>query len=141
MTDPRASAQKTDMQRLAVHVDTRRTDPVPQAKQQLALFQCQNVGTLLTWYIYANDTAMPMSLKSPETERLARTIAEATGETITEAITRALQERLQRLEAARSFTQYVMPIQRVQQRIRERPVLDARSADDVIGYDTDGAPT
>jgi len=47
MTDPRASAQKTDLQRLAVQVDTRQTDPVPQANQQLALFQCQNVGTLL----------------------------------------------------------------------------------------------
>jgi len=83
---------------------------------------------------------MPISLKSPEAERLARTIAEATGETITEAITLALRERLQRLEAVRSFAQYVMPIQRVQQRIRERPVLDARSADDIIGYGTDGAP-
>jgi len=84
---------------------------------------------------------MPISLKSPETERLARTLAEATGESITEAITRALEERLQRLEAARSFMQYVTPIQRVQQRLRERPVLDARSADEIIGYGDDGAPT
>ena len=84
---------------------------------------------------------MPISLKSPETERLARTLAEATGESITEAITRALEERLQRLDAARSFSQYVVPIQRVQQRIRERRVLDARAADDIIGYGSDGTPT
>jgi len=84
---------------------------------------------------------MPISLKSPETERLARTLAEATGESITEAITRALEERLQRLNAARSFSQYLTPIKRVQQRIRERPVLDARSADDIIGYGADGTPT
>lgn len=84
---------------------------------------------------------MPISLKSPETERLARILAEATGESITEAITRALEERLQRLDAARSFSQYLMPIQRVQQRIRERPVLDARTAEDIIGYGDDGAPT
>ena len=83
---------------------------------------------------------MPISLKSPETERLARSLAEATGESITEAITRALEERLQRLATARSFTNYVTPIQRVQQRIRERPVLDVRSADDIIGYGDDGVP-
>lgn len=81
---------------------------------------------------------MPISLKSPETERLARTLAETTGETITEAVTRALEERLQRLEAARSFTSYVAPVQRVQQRIRERPVLDPRSPDDIIAYGDDG---
>ena len=83
---------------------------------------------------------MPISLKSPETERLARRLAEATGESITEAITRALEERLQRLATARSFTNYVTPIERVQQRIRERPVLDARSPDDIIGYGDDGVP-
>jgi len=84
---------------------------------------------------------MAISLKSPETERLARTLADATGESITEAITRALEERLQRLDAARSFSRYAEPIQRVQQRIRERPVLDARTADAIIGYGDDGAPT
>lgn len=65
----------------------------------------------------------------------------ATGESITEAITRALEERLQRLNAARSFTQYLTPIKRVQQRIRERPVLDTRTADGIIGYGDDGTPT
>lgn len=75
-----------------------------------------------------------LSLKSPATERLARTLAEATGESITEAITCALEERLHRLNAAHSFNQYLEPILRVQQCIRERPVLDARTADDIIGY-------
>lgn len=83
---------------------------------------------------------MPLSLKSPEAERLARAVAAATGESITEAITRALEERLQRLEAARAFTEYASPVRRIQQRIRERPVLDARSADDIIGYGRDGVP-
>lgn len=83
---------------------------------------------------------MPLSLKSPETERLARAVAAATGESITEAITRALEERLQRIEAARAFTEYAAPVRRIQQRIRERPILDSRSADDIIGYGRDGAP-
>jgi len=48
MTVPRASAQKTDMQRLVVHVETRPDDAVPQASQPLAAFSSQNVGTLLS---------------------------------------------------------------------------------------------
>ncbi len=84
---------------------------------------------------------MPLSLKSPEAERLARAVAAATGESITEAITRALEERLKRLEAAAAFREYESPVRRIQQRIRERPVLDARAADDIIGYGADGVPT
>ncbi len=83
---------------------------------------------------------MPLSLKSPEAERLARAVAAATGESITEAITRALEERLQRIESAHDFSEYASPVRRIQQRIRERPVRDARSADDIIGYGSDGAP-
>jgi antitoxin VapB len=84
---------------------------------------------------------MALSLKSPEAERLARALAEATGESLTETITRALEERLQRVQASRDFGAYAEPIHRLQQRIRERPVFDARSNDDIIGYGDDGAPT
>ena len=83
---------------------------------------------------------MPISLKSAATERLARTLAEATGESITEAITKAIEERLHRLETQRSFTSYLTPVQRVQRRIRERPVLDSRAPNDIIVYGDDGAP-
>ena len=39
---------------------------------------------------------MALSLKDPETDRLARALAGLTGETLTEAIRRALAERLAR---------------------------------------------
>ncbi len=39
---------------------------------------------------------MALSLKDPETDRLARALAALTGETLTEAIRRALAERLER---------------------------------------------
>lgn len=39
---------------------------------------------------------MALSLKDPETDRLARALAALTGETLTEAIRRALAERLAR---------------------------------------------
>jgi antitoxin VapB len=40
---------------------------------------------------------MALSIKDPETERLARTLAERTGESITLATRRALEERLRRV--------------------------------------------
>ncbi len=83
---------------------------------------------------------MPLSVKSPEAERLARQLAAATGESITEAITRALQERLQRLDSESGLVHYVESVRRVQSRIRERPVLDPRTPDQIIGYGDDGVP-
>jgi antitoxin VapB len=83
---------------------------------------------------------MPLSVKSPEAERLARAVAEATGESLTEAITRSLEERLRRIESAKAFGEYERGVERIQRSIRERTVLDARSADEIIGYGPDGAP-
>ena len=40
---------------------------------------------------------MPISIKDPETERLARALSERTGESITVATRRAIEECLRRL--------------------------------------------
>ncbi len=40
---------------------------------------------------------MALSIKDPETERLARALSEITGENITTATKRAIEERLRRL--------------------------------------------
>lgn len=42
---------------------------------------------------------MSMNIKSPEAYRLAKTLAAATGETMTEAVTVALRERLERIQS------------------------------------------
>jgi len=44
---------------------------------------------------------MAFSIKTEEADRLARTLAKLTGETITEAVTAALRERLAREQARR----------------------------------------
>ena len=44
---------------------------------------------------------MALSIKTEEADRLARTLAKLTGETITEAVTTALRERLAREQARR----------------------------------------
>ena len=44
---------------------------------------------------------MPISVRDPKTDRLARELAKLTGETITDAIGTALRERLAREQARR----------------------------------------
>ena len=84
---------------------------------------------------------MAISLKDVETDRLAREVAALTGETLTEAVRRALAERLERERRrrrdARSLAERLDEIAR---HCASLPDLDARSADDIIGYDAFGVP-
>jgi antitoxin VapB len=41
---------------------------------------------------------MTLNIKDPEAHRLAKTIAQATGETMTRAVTEALRERYERIQ-------------------------------------------
>lgn len=81
-----------------------------------------------------------LSIKDPETDRLARALADATGESITEAIRRALEERLARETRLHTHYRLETAVRRVQERLATLPVLDARDADDVLGYDEHGVP-
>jgi antitoxin VapB len=83
---------------------------------------------------------MPLSIKDPETDRLARALAKATGESLTEAIRRALEERLARTTVSRTTYRLEATVQRVQERLATLPVLDARSPDALLGYDEHGLP-
>jgi antitoxin VapB len=83
---------------------------------------------------------MAISIKDPETDRLARALADATGETLTEAIRRALEERLARVRRSRSTYRLERAVRRVQERLAELPVIDARPADELLGYDEHGVP-
>jgi antitoxin VapB len=84
---------------------------------------------------------MPLSIKDPEADKLARSLAQRTGETITQAVITALRERLTReqrkAEAIENLVEDVMDIGR---HCAALPLLDARSADEIIGYDEHGLP-
>lgn len=82
---------------------------------------------------------MAISIKDPETDRLARELAAATGETLTDAIREALRERLAR-EAQRARRGLRAEVRRIQERIARLPVLDARTDDEILGYDDHGLP-
>jgi antitoxin VapB len=84
---------------------------------------------------------MALSIKHPEADRLARELAARTGESLTDAVVIALRERLAR-ETGRARS---VPLREELAEIRRRcsalPVVDDRSADEIIGYDEYGLPS
>lgn len=83
---------------------------------------------------------MALSIKSIEVERLVREIAAKTGESLTGAIQKALQERLDRLRRERRSQILASQLQEILRRVDQLPVLDSRSADEILGYDEHGLP-
>jgi antitoxin VapB len=82
---------------------------------------------------------MPLSIKDPEADRLAREVARATGETLTAAIVQSLRERLARVRRARGPRLHEEVLQ-IARRCAALPLIDSRSAEDIIGYDDHGLP-
>ena len=80
---------------------------------------------------------MALNIKSQETDRLARELAGETGESITEAVTNALAERLERVRRRRDQGRRAA-IHEIRQRVSALPLLDARSDDEILGYDLHG---
>jgi antitoxin VapB len=84
---------------------------------------------------------MALNRNDPETERLARLLAEKNGETITLAIRRALEERLHRMRGRAEKEIVLKELATMRRRLAALPVLDHRSADDSLGYDENGLPS
>ena len=82
---------------------------------------------------------MPLSIKDPEADRLARELAARTGESLTQAVVVALKERLAREERkVDDDDQMVEDVLEIARRFSALPVLDPRSDDEIIGYDEHG---
>lgn len=80
---------------------------------------------------------MVLSIKSVTADRLARELAELTGESITEAVVVALRARIdfeRRRHRGRGLDDIV-------ERFERLPVLDQREPDDIVGYDEYGLPS
>jgi antitoxin VapB len=83
---------------------------------------------------------MALNIKNDEADRLARELADLTGESLTEVVIEALRERLQR-ESGRMLSFGLREdLVRIQQRIAKLPRLDARTDEEIIGYDETGIP-
>lgn len=83
---------------------------------------------------------MALNIRNPETERLAQEVARRSGETKTEAVTQALRERLARLRRERSKRRLADELEAIAEHCASLPVLDARTPDEILGYDDRGMP-
>ena len=82
---------------------------------------------------------MAISLKDPETDRLARAVAALTGETLTAAVRNALKERLERERLRRGErADLVARIREIGEHCAASPDYDTRSPDEIVGYDETG---
>ena len=91
-------------------------------------------------YWSTREDTMALNIRNRDTEQLAAALAALTGETKTEAVRRALEERLERTRRTRGHKRLVDEINEIADHCSSLPVLDARSADEILGYDEIGLP-
>ena len=85
---------------------------------------------------------MPISIKAPKADELARRLTAMTGETITEAVIASMEERLAREERRRENKQLLLEeIRAISHHCASLPVLDNRSEDEIMGWDENGLPS
>lgn len=83
---------------------------------------------------------MALNIRNPEAEELAAELASQTGETKTDALIKALRDRLHRVRRERSRRSLVDELEGIAKHCASLPVLDARPADEILGYDEHGFP-
>ena len=84
---------------------------------------------------------MALNIRNPETERLAETLAKLTGETKTQAVTKALRDRLERIRRRRSGRRLADELDEIALHCASLPILDTRDAEEILGYDEHGLPS
>lgn len=75
---------------------------------------------------------MAISIKNPETEKLARQVARRTGESVTEAVTQALRERLRRIEGRTKSRSLADDLLEIGRRCAALPDQDPRPANEIL---------
>lgn len=83
---------------------------------------------------------MPLNIKDERTHQLARRLANATGETLTEAVRVAVEERLKRIEAHRGRRPLADRLNEIALHCASLPRLSSESEDEILGYDEHGIP-
>jgi antitoxin VapB len=81
-----------------------------------------------------------LSIKTEEADRLARELAAATGETLTDAVTNALRERLDRVRSSTRMD-IAERLNRLSLEYSAMPVADDRTPEEILGYDQNGLPS
>ena len=81
---------------------------------------------------------MALSIKFDEADQQARELADLTGGSIAESVTKANAARLDRERRVRQPRRSALDLAHRFQRLA---TLDARTEDEILGYDDDGLPT
>lgn len=82
--------------------------------------------------------AKPLNIKDPEAYRLARALADRTGETLTQVVVVALRERFEHERRKSRRQELIEEMKEIAERVRSMPVRDHRSAEEIIGYNEFG---
>jgi antitoxin VapB len=83
---------------------------------------------------------MAFNVKNEEADQLLRQLTAVTGESLTEAITVSLRERLARERQIRQAG-HVLTVEQAVDRFADRAVVDTRTDDEILGYDVVGIPS
>ena len=83
---------------------------------------------------------MALSIKDPDGDRLARALAQRTGETLTEAVINALREREREQRKDQSIESLIEDVMDISRHCAALPLLDPRRPDEIIDYDKNGLP-
>ena len=83
---------------------------------------------------------MAFNVKNEEADQLLRQLTAVTGESLTEAITVSLRERLTRERRIRRVGD-VLTLEQAVDRFTDRAVVDHRTDDEILGYDDVGLPS
>ena len=84
----------------------------------------------------AGKSRRTLYVKNPAAHRLAEQVSKRMGVTLTDAVISALEDKLQR--TARPLDR--AKIDEICARIQALPVIDARTPDEILGYDEFGIP-
>ena len=83
---------------------------------------------------------MTIKIDHPEINQWTTELAAYTGESVTLAVVNAVRERLEREKRYRSNS-LADELLRIGKECAALPIIDNRSPDEIIGYNSNGAPT
>lgn len=83
---------------------------------------------------------MALNIKNREAHRMAQALADATGTSLTEAVTEALRTRLAAVTAASVGDLMDAEVAEIHAFVAALPNRDARTDDEILGYDSFGLP-
>jgi hypothetical protein len=101
----------------------------------------QMTGVWLECYAFpSHGGAQGMNIASPKVDELAQRLARLTGEDVETAVERAIAERLSRIASSAPANREAA-LRRFFDRVPRMPVIDFRSVDEIVSYDSDGLPS